>query len=365
MWLWDAVTRVSYELLHEIHAGGEGRTWRARQVGLSNRELPVAVKILSRAEYFNRNLNTSEVYELWKWQEEIIRYFNDHGFVPIQAVFWTAAAPGRPAPPESMLGLPAVVTAWVEGEGLRAWSQHVEDPLDRLAVLQVCSVALDRFHSKMGYVHRDLNPNNILVASDGIAEIIDYGLLRDASIARSGSRPIGTPSYLAPELLNDEPYSAASDRYSFAAILYHQLLREDPPEVGTRRRQAVVAARLADHGYRNVASLIVGWLNDDPGARPAVRGAADMLERVMRGVLVNATPTTTIREPLRSMARNGLATEPAPGGTTEAMTGAADLGLAGTAALQAQLQLRRALLPAAAAFVLVLASFVLTHLLTR
>lgn len=358
MWLLDETTGVAYELLHEIHSGGEGRTWRSRQLGLSGRELPVAVKILSREDYFNCNLSTGEVFKLWKEQEEVIRYFSDRGFVPIQAVLWTASVPGHPPLPPELLDLPAVVTAWIDGEGLRTWSHRVEDPLARLATLRVCADALDRFHRTMHHVHRDLNPNNILVASDGIAEIIDYGLLRDATVARSGTKPIGTPSYLAPEIAEGEPYSAATDCYSFAAILYHQLLREDPPELGVRHRHALTAARLADHGYGFVASLIVGWLSDDPGARPAARGALDMLERVLHQVRINAGTSALTQD---------VVTHEPPGveRTTEPHLSTAVLSPEDGAALTAQLRLRQTLLPATTAFVIIIAGFVLSHLLTR
>jgi serine/threonine protein kinase len=97
---------------------------------------------------------------------------------------------------------------------------------------------LEFMHSK-GVVHRDMKPHNIFLASDGTAKIGDFGLSRIMNSSgdvlgktASYTANIGSPAYMAPELLNAEKantrYNAAIDIYSFAIIL-NALWRRSKP----------------------------------------------------------------------------------------------------------------------------------------
>ncbi len=353
-WIYDADARVSYELLSVIHQGGEGVTWRGLQSGHSRVDLPVAVKILDHQNYFQPELRTQQIADRWRGQGEIVRYFSDHTFVPIQAVFDISAVPGRPEPPDHLIGVPAVVTAWVNGDSLRSWSLQVSDPIARLNVLRSFAPALDRFHTESNHVHRDLNPNNVLVAADGQARVIDYGLLRDASIARRGTKPVGTSGYLAPEIIEGQPYSAATDLFSFAGILYHQLLLADPPELGTRHPASLVRKRLVDGDFAAVASLLAGWLHDDPAARTSAAGANAMLgqlTQLLKPAISTGQPPYP--PPATTSANQSAGSE---------QTASDSNGPQGPSSL-VQLSLRRTLLPAVIAFVFILAAYTAVHLL--
>ena len=69
-----------------------------------------------------------------------------------------------------------------------------------------------------------MKPQNVLVADDGDAFLTDFGLSRAATDTATASRPtLGTVAYIAPEVIRGEPPTPASDRYSFAATLFHCL----------------------------------------------------------------------------------------------------------------------------------------------
>jgi serine/threonine protein kinase len=91
---------------------------------------------------------------------------------------------------------------------------------------------LDALHEAT-IVHRDVKPTNVLLDEDGDAALADFGLARGADstqLTREGQL-IGTPHYLAPELIEGEPASSASDVYAFGCLLY-ECLAGAPPFAG-------------------------------------------------------------------------------------------------------------------------------------
>jgi serine/threonine protein kinase len=137
-----------------------------------------------------------------------------------------------------------------------------------LAVLS----ALAALHRK-GIVHRDLKPSNIFLSTNGV-KLLDFGLARpflgaDDSSANDLTRPgvlLGTPSYLAPELIEGQIADPRSDLFALGVVLYEMLVGTAPFRGGS-----VVA----------VASAI---LKDEP---PALGGAAGVvgLDRVVHRAL--------------------------------------------------------------------------------
>ncbi len=92
-----------------------------------------------------------------------------------------------------------------------------------LGLLEQVAGALDAAH-EAGLLHRDMKPQNVLVADDGDAFLTDFGLSRAATDTATASRPtLGTVAYIAPEVIRGEQPTPASDRYSFAATLFHCL----------------------------------------------------------------------------------------------------------------------------------------------
>jgi hypothetical protein len=81
-----------------------------------------------------------------------------------------------------------------------------------------------------GKLHRDVTPSNVLVTREGRVVIVDFGLA--ARLTRTGelsrARLMGTPEFLAPEVINGHPVSTASDWYAVGVLLFEALTGRTP-----------------------------------------------------------------------------------------------------------------------------------------
>jgi len=98
------------------------------------------------------------------------------------------------------------------------------------AVVQVCR-GLDFAHKK-GVIHRDVKPANIRLLPDGIVKLVDFGIARmgESTVTQTGV-VLGTPSYLAPEVLSTDRIDYRADMWSVGVIL-HELITGKRPFQG-------------------------------------------------------------------------------------------------------------------------------------
>ena len=108
--------------------------------------------------------------------------------------------------------------------------------IDALAGLAYVHGVCEADGTKLQLVHRDITPGNLLVGYDGVARLADFGLAKSlltegSQLTRHGEI-LGTPHYLAPELVRGLPATPASDIYGLGAVLY-RFLTGIPPHQGT------------------------------------------------------------------------------------------------------------------------------------
>jgi eukaryotic-like serine/threonine-protein kinase len=136
---------------------------------------------------------------------------------------------------------------------------------------------------RVGIVHRDVKPGNVLLAEDGTAKLTDFGIshaLGDATLTATGMIT-GTPAYLAPEVARGQPASFASDVFSLGATLY--TAAEGTAPFGEDTNAMAVLHRVASGQVRppqrsgSLTPSLMAMLTGDPGARPAMADVGQAL----------------------------------------------------------------------------------------
>ena len=106
-------------------------------------------------------------------------------------------------------------------------------PAKALTLIEPVLAALGAAH-QAGLVHRDVKPENVLIADDGRIKVADFGLARAISTetqhTATGGVLIGTVSYLAPELVVDGKSDARADVYAAGVLIYELLTGRKPHE---------------------------------------------------------------------------------------------------------------------------------------
>jgi len=82
------------------------------------------------------------------------------------------------------------------------------------------------FAHKQGVIHRDIKPSNIMITKAGNVKITDFGIAHIKSEGRSSKGIIGSPSYMSPEQVKEEPIEEKSDIFSLGCVLYELLTGE-------------------------------------------------------------------------------------------------------------------------------------------
>ncbi|MDA0567111.1 protein kinase [Streptomonospora sp. S1-112] len=209
---------------------------------------------------------------------------------------------------------PWIASEYIEGPTLTA-AVRDEGPrrgaaLQRLAVST--ATALAAIHGA-GVVHRDLKPDNILLAADG-PRVIDFGIARAVeatSVTASGV--VGTVGYMAPEQLEGLRLTAAVDVFAWGAVMVYAATGREAFAAPTQAARATrILTGEPDTGDLGepLLSVVLACLDKDPARRPTARGLLDLLLGAAPGgpVVVGGAPGS---EP-------GVA--PAPDGGAEAGT---------------------------------------------
>ena len=140
------------------------------------------------------------------------------------------------------------VMPFINGESLRdRLDREKQLPLDdALRITRDVADALDYAH-RAGIVHRDIKPENILL-SESHAIVADFGIARAVTASENTrltqtGQVVGTPAYLSPEQVGDEPVDGRSDLYSLGCVLY-ECLTGELPFTGTM--MAMLAQRMTN-----------------------------------------------------------------------------------------------------------------------
>lgn len=226
-WLTRARRRIDgaqmlghYELLHPLGAGGMAEVFKARAVGPAGFERDVVVKRILPA--YGRD-------------EDFVRMFTDEARIlglihhpnVVQAIDFGEDD-----------GTLFLALEYVEGpslsrilRALRAANRRMPPAIAAYIGREICR-ALDCVHrlqdengARLDVVHRDVTPSNIIVTPWGGVKLLDFGVAKFASAARStrAGTVKGKPAYLAPEQLEGKPIDGRVDLFALGIVMHEML----------------------------------------------------------------------------------------------------------------------------------------------
>jgi serine/threonine-protein kinase len=193
-----------------------------------------------------------------------------------------------------------IVMEYVPGDTLEAVIER-DGTLDLARALdytcQICN-AMDHAHTH-GIIHRDLRPGNVLVTSQGLIKVADFGTSRFLEIAAHGTTVIGSPPYMAPEQFQGKAVFA-SDIYSLGVTMYQMftgVLPYDTPMPGDldrlMRGELASPPKLKNPKLpKGISDIVMKAIAADIPSR--YQRASDLLEAVLA-----ARAPATIKRPWR------------------------------------------------------------------
>jgi len=278
----DSPTRIgAYPILGVIGRGGMGTVYLAEDPGLKRR---VALKVLP-----DPGPRIEEALARFRREARVLANLNHQNIATIFSL-------------EEEGGVHFITMEYVVGRTLASCIADGALPPDRaLGICRQIAVALEAAH-KQGVIHRDLKPLNVMVTSDDVVKILDFGMAkvvasyapgsgtgwsRDAPRTSSGS-VLGTIGYMSPEQLVGREVDGRSDIWAFGCCVYECLSGRKAFDGGTPPEQLVATMErepdwdAVTGAPDEVRDLIRRCLAKDPQERPpSITDAIAVIDRCL------------------------------------------------------------------------------------
>jgi eukaryotic-like serine/threonine-protein kinase len=284
----------SYQIMGQIGVGGMGEVYRAFRADDEYKK-QVAIKLVRAGQ------NSDFVVNRFKNERQILASL-DH---PNIARLLDGGTTEN--------GVPYFVMELIEGHPIdEHCDAHKLPTTDRLKLfLQVCSAV--QFAHQHLFIHRDIKPGNVLVTSDGVPKLLDFGIAKilEGSAVAAPFEPtltmlrVLTPGYASPEQIKGEPVTTASDVYSLGVVLYELLAGHSPYRVASRTPHEL--SRAVCEFEPEKPSLAVRQTDAAQHTTPArvsamSDGSPEKLSRRLSGDLDNIVLMALRKEPQRRYA---------------------------------------------------------------
>lgn len=191
-----------YLLLEHIGTGGMGAVFKALDMEL---EEDIALKMLSP----QLNLSAKAV-QRFKQEIKLARQINHPSVIRIYDI-------------GDQYGIKFISMEYFHGKQLKEMISeqgffNLETGIDVL--LEICN-GLSAAH-KLGIIHRDIKSQNLMISNEGVVKILDFGIAKSLDIPglTVESAILGTPEYMSPEAIRQQPVDTRSDIYSLGIVMY-------------------------------------------------------------------------------------------------------------------------------------------------
>lgn len=183
------------------------------------------------------------------------------------------------SPPDNAQDQLYIVTEFVSGQTLKDWAEKnscIEIPEFAALIISQIAQALDHAHQK-GIIHRDIKPENIMITDEGHLKLMDFGIASigsDESLTQVGTL-LGSLAHLAPEIINGQKASIASDIYSLSTVFFWLVTRKlpfagDSPHALLKNivdKPAEKIQRLSPYVSDGLAHIIERGMHKNPASR--------------------------------------------------------------------------------------------------
>lgn len=157
---------------------------------------------------------------------------------------------------------------------LRNWGGYLKEDLILSWFTQIW-LAIKHVHDRK-ILHRDLKSQNIFLTKSKLVKLGDFGIARVLSHTKDIAKTVvGTPYYLSPEIIENQPYSFSSDIWSLGVLLYEMCWLKPPFDAGSlhdlakkivKGKYSAIPVRYSD----NMSLLIETLLKVEPSERPNI-----------------------------------------------------------------------------------------------
>ncbi len=220
-----------FEILSTLGRGGMGEVYLAKDSRLGRN---VALKFLCRSF-----MNDPDRLRRFEQEARAASALNQPSILTIHEI---GEADGRSF----------IATEYIEGETLRQRLRHTPLTIaEALEIARQVAAALAVAHAA-GIIHRDIKPENIMLRSDGLVKVLDFGLaklshpeigpedLTQSFVKTSAGMVMGTVAYMSPEQARGLSVDARTDIWSLGVTLY-EMLAGSPPFTGATNSDVLVA----------------------------------------------------------------------------------------------------------------------------
>ncbi|MDQ2799488.1 MAG: serine/threonine protein kinase, partial [Armatimonadota bacterium] len=203
-----------YELVREAGSGGMSTVYEARDTRIGRR---VALKVVSIPGYLSPDMKQAQAARIKREARSIARLSHPN----IVSVHDVGEQDGHHY----------IVMEFLDGQTLRS-RMNDGPPLSTTEILHILegvAGGLDAVHAQ-NVVHRDVKPSNVMLLPDGRVKLMDFGVARqvdDTMVTQAGTM-VGSPAYMAPEQIEGQVPTLASDVWSLGALLYEMLAGHPP-----------------------------------------------------------------------------------------------------------------------------------------